>query len=365
MFVFAVLGALFACGAAEEEAVKEAPKGPVLGILELPVSLRAGDNAPDGRKVEVGLGELRVDDQTVMTLEGGKVPAAERTGDELPKLKAALQTPAKSSISLSAHSGVPYETVALILSSAHAAGVRDLAIHVRKPGGSTEAGYLVLKGFAMTPRTDDEVALPSVEALKWDDMTAQWQAMHDACATSQTGSCAYVPNEPAKGGRLKIVLHAAGQGVNLNFFRVGLSPEELAAEEAARKASLAKKKEDLIQGRGVSQTDVAAEMEAGEPASEALFQFRSQDALQAPSALSETMRPLCGNRSCGVVVSAESPTLFVRVASLIGAAFPDGGASPVAAFEMPWTKKPVPPPVPPPAPVPAAEPEPTKKKQKK
>ena len=119
---------------------------------------------------------------------------------------------------------------------------------------------------------------------------------------------------------------------------------QLEPEEAARQAELAKTKEDVVQGRKKA-TDVAAELDEAEsaPADQALFQFRSNEALEAPSALSETMRPLCGNRACGAVVSAEAATLFVRVASLIGAAFPDGGAAPVLAFEMPWTEKPKPP----------------------
>jgi biopolymer transport protein ExbD len=341
-----------ACGGEEKsEEAAEGPKAPVLGVLELPVSLRTGDGKPDGRKVDVGLTELRVDDATVLTLDGGKIVPADRAGDVAPKLKAALENPAKSTIVLSAHSGLPYDTIALILSSAHAAGIRDLALSVRKAGGSTEGGWLVTKNFSVTPRTDEEVTLASVDPRKWDEMTAAWQAMHDACRAAETGSCAYVPTEPAKGGNLKIALHAAGQGVNLNFYRVGLSPEQLAEEEKARTAAAAAAKEDVVQGRK-KQTDVAEEIEAGPPATEALFQFRSQEALESPSALSETMRPLCGNKACGAVVSAESATLLVRVASLIGAAFPDGGAAPVLAFELPWTEKPKAP-TPPPAEAPA------------
>ena len=334
--------ALAACGGEDKtEEGTEAPKGPVLGVLELPVSLRTGDAPPDGRKVEAGLAELRVDGNTVLTLESGKITAADRQGDVAPKLVAALKTPAKSAIVLSAHSGLSYETLALILSSAHAAGIRDLALHVRKAGGSTEAGYAVYKNFQLTPRTDAEVAMPSVDARTWDEMNAAWQAMHDACRAAETGSCAYVPGTALQGGKLKIVLFAAGQGVNLNFFRVGLTPEALAAEEKARTDALAAKQEDVVQGRKKA-TDVAEEMEEGPPASEALFQFRAQEALETPSALTETMRPLCGNRACGAVVSAEPQTLLVRVASLIGAAFPDGGAAPVLAFELPWTEKPTP-----------------------
>jgi biopolymer transport protein ExbD len=331
-----------ACGDEEKaEGAAEGPKGPVLGVLELPVSLRTGDGKPDGRKVDVGLAELRVDDATVLTLESGRITPADRAGDIAPKLKAALETPAKSTLVLSAHSGLPYETIALILSSAHAAGIRDLALAVRKGGGSTESGWLVTKNFSLTPKTDDEVTIPSVQPHTWDEMAAAWQAMHDACRAAETGSCAYVPGEAAKGGNLKIGLHAAGQGVNLNFYRVGLTPEQLAEEEKVRTAAAAAAKEDIVQGRK-KQTDVAEEMEVGPPASEALFQFRSQEALESPSALSETIKPLCGSKACGAVVSAESATLLVRVASLIGAAFPDGGAAPVLAFELPWTEKPKP-----------------------
>ena len=353
-----VLGSLTCCllisacgGEEKDEAAAEGPKGPVLGVLELPVALRTGDAAPDGRKVEVGLTELRVDDKTVLTLDSGKITAADRSGDVAPKLKDALQTPAKNAIVLSAHSGLPYDTIALIMSSAYAAGIRDLALAVRKPGGSTESGFAVYKNFSITPRTDDEVTIASVQPHKWDEMTAAWQAMHDACRAAETGSCAYVPTEPAKGGNLKIMLHAAGQGVNLDFFRVGLTSEQLAEEEKLRTAALAAKKEDIVQGRK-KQTDVAEDLEAGPPANETLFQFRAQEALEVPSALSETMRPLCGNRQCGAVVSAEAATLLVRVASLIGAAFPDGSAAPALAFELPWTEKPkraAPPPAPEPA----------------
>ena len=39
--------------------------------------------------------------------------------------------------------------------------------------------------------------------------------------------------------------------------------------------------------------------------------------------------------ACGVVVQAEKATLFVRVISLLGAAFPDGTPAPHVRFELP------------------------------
>lgn len=331
------------CDGEGEQEQAQAPSGPALGVLELPVSLRTGDAAlADARKVEVSLTELRVDDQVVLALANGKVPEAERSGGVLPKLEAALQSPARAGIALHAHASLPYETAALVLDTAASAGIRKLALQVRKPGGSTETGWLLVSAFQTTPRTDDDVAFQAVDPRTWDEFTAAWQAVHDACRGSMSGSCAYVPGSVAKGGKLKMVLHASGQGVNVNFFRTGVTPEELAAEEQQRKAELAAKKEDLVQGRGVAKTDLEAELLEGDPADQALFQFRAKDALEPDSAVTKVMQPLCGSKACGAVVSADSNTMMVRVVSLIGAAFADGAAPPTLAFELPWTEKPKP-----------------------
>lgn len=333
--------ALIACGG---EKPPEAPKidVPPLGVLELPVSLRSGDPAPtDARKVEVSQTGIRVDDQPLIVLESARVPAAERQGDEITKLKAALQSPAKPGVALSLHASLPYDTAALVIHTLKAANVSQLSLQVRKPGASTTAGWLSVKSYQTTPRTDEEVVMPGVEAHSWDAFTAAWQAIHDACRGAQTGSCAYVQNNVAKGGKTQIVLHASGKGVNVDFFRVGISPEQLAAEAEARKAEQAKAKEDVVQGR-VKQTDVAEELVEGDPATEALFQFRDREAMASPSPISEVMKPLCGSKACGVVVRGEGNTLAVRFVSLIGAAFPDGSAPPILAFELPWTEKPKP-----------------------
>lgn len=339
--------ALAACGD-KSEPETAAPVGPGLGVLELPVSLRSKDaGSSDARKVEAGIGDLRVDDKVLFTLDNGRVPAAEQKDGIVPKLAAALQSPARAKLALHVHSSLPYETAALVLNTAAAAGMHQLAFQVRAPGASTQTGWLAINAFQTTPRTDDDIAFKAVDPRKWDEFTAAWQGIHDACRASQTGSCAYVQGNVAKGGNLKIVLHASGQGVNVNFYRAGISAEQLAAEETQRKAELAAKKEDLVQGRGgVKKTDLEEELLEGDPASEALFQFRAKEALELPSAVSGVMEPLCGTKACGAVVSADSNTLMVRVVSLIGAAFSDGSAPPVLAFELPWTEKPKAPPAP-------------------
>jgi len=80
----------------------------------------------------------------------------------------------------------------------------------------------------------------------------------------------------------------------------------------------------------------------GDPSTYALFQFRYQEALKAPSALSKTMAPICQTERCGVVVTADPISPLVNVLRMLGAAFPDGTPSPALAFEMPWTERPKP-----------------------
>jgi hypothetical protein len=334
-----------ALGCGDKSEAKATPEslGPPLSVLELPVSLRTGDPAPsDARKLEITINDMRVDDQLVLKLEGGRVPAAEQKDGVVPKLVAALQNPARARLALHVHASLPYDTAALALSSASSAGVHQLTFRVRKSGVSTDTGWLSLDGFQMTPRTDDEVVVQGVPARKWDDFAKAWQAMHDSCRSSKTGNCPIVENSVAQGGNLKIVLFASGSGVNLHFYRVGLTQAELAAEEQKRKAELAGHaghKKGLVHERA-AKTDLEAEMLEGPPASEALFQFRGREATDPPSVLTEVMQPLCGPRACGAVVSADGNTSMVRVISLIGAAFADGTAPAKLAFEMPWTPKP-------------------------
>jgi biopolymer transport protein ExbD len=333
-----------ACSGEEKEAAPEEAAGldvPELGVLELPVSLRTSDPQPsDARSVEVTPAGIRVDGKPLMLLEGGKLPAAERKDGLIPKLKEALASPSKSELALALHSSVPYDTVAAVLDTAKAGGMRSVGFKVRKPSG-TDAGWLVAKSFVMTPRTHSatDVSIPGVDPHKWDEFANAWQAVYDACRGAQTGSCAYVQSNVAKGGNLKIVLHAAGQGAAINFFRSGVEGEELSEEEAKRKAEIAQKQEDFIQGR-ISKTEIEKELLEGPPATEALFQFRAREAQVSPSPVSETLKPLCGSKACGAIVSSDPTTLAVRMVGLLGAAFPDGAAPPHLAFEQPWTEKP-------------------------
>ena len=80
----------------------------------------------------------------------------------------------------------------------------------------------------------------------------------------------------------------------------------------------------------------------GDPSTQAFFQFRYQEALAHPSALTDTIGAICHQQKCGVEISADKVSPMVRVVSQMGAAFPNGMQQPAYAFEMPWTKRPPP-----------------------
>ena len=313
---------LAACDSKEEEAAA-VDTGPLLGALELPVSLRRSDALPgDAAVVESSTSEVRAAGKTVATLAGGEVPAADLQADVITKLKAALTENKKAAVALELHAGVPYKTVAQILNTVQAAGISTVAFKVRGGGGPDQVGYLAPASFTVGPRSKDDVQLPQSagSARPWSDFVGVWEAMESGCRGASTGSCAYKPEKIAEGGELKLVLFAAGEGVNVNVTRIGPAQEPVAEEKAPAKAA---------------PTDPAAEVEEEEPATEASFQFRSSEAVTDPSPVSATLKPLCGDKPCFVIVRSEAKTLVARVLSLLGAGFPDGAAAPKVHFELP------------------------------
>jgi hypothetical protein len=282
---------------------------------------------------------LRVGRVPQLELHNGKFALTGVMSGVASKLDAAWQRPLRSCVTISAHAGVAYQTLALVLASAHRAGVSRLALQVRKPGPSAELGWLVPAVFVAMPPGPNEVPLPTAGARSWDEFVAAWPGMHEACSrASQSGGCGYVNPSAAQGGTLKIVLRAAGQGANLEFHRAGLSEAQLASEAKQRKSKVAARREDVAQGR-VERTDVEKELSDAQPATQAAFQFRGNEAVNAPSPLSATMRPLCGGSACSAVVAADPAVPVARVLALIGAAFPDGSGAPALAFEEPLARK--------------------------
>jgi hypothetical protein len=316
--------------------------GRPLGDLELPVSLRTRDPAPtDAHAIEATTEQLRLNGTPVVPLQKGFVADAERSDGVISKLATQLKAQNHSAIALRIQAILPYETVALILNTAKQAGVMNAAFQVRDTGASPKTGWLNADSFVMASKADDVPPIQTVTAKSWDAFTAQWKAITDACKNAPTGNCAYADSNFARGGTLKIELFSSGRGININFFRRGLTPAQEHEEEVKRNKELAKKKEQFLQGH-LTHDQMVEFLLLGDPATQALFQFRYQEALSAPSALTETIAPLCRSERCGIEVAADEISPMVRVISMLGAAFPDGTTSPAYAFEMPWTKKPKP-----------------------
>jgi hypothetical protein len=326
---------------AEAEKLAASPSRP-LGDHELPVSLRMFDSAPGGAAmIEATDQELRLDGTAVVPLERGRIAPGERNGDVLPKLEARLRSPVKSTIALRLQANVPYETMALVLSTAKKSGIHNAAFAVREVGGSQKTGWLAINGFTVSSKAQD---LPEISGAKWPEWKAfadKWQPVHDGCRTSSMGNCAYLPGNIAEGGTLRMELMTSGRGINVNYFRRGLTQEQEVVEEKHRVEILNRKKEDFLQGR-ITHDEMVEALLLGHPSTYALFQFRYQEALKNPSALSKTVSPMCQSQRCAVVLTADSVSSVLHVISMLGASFPDGSTSPALAFELPWTERPKP-----------------------
>jgi hypothetical protein len=336
--------AAFGCESKEDAppAASQADEvGRPLSDLELPVSHRSGDAAPTNAAVVESTSEqMRVDGAVVSNLERGLVPEKEHSNGVMPKLSDKIR--GRSALALRMQANLPYETVALVLSTAKKAGVRDVRFNVRPVGGEgAKTGWIDLGQYVMSSKAEDLPEIPGTKARSWNDFTDKWEEIFDGCRSARTGNCAYVTDNFAEGGTLRLELMASGRGININFFRRGLSPEQQAEEEEKRAAHVAAKKQDFLDGR-IDEDEMMQVLMLGRPATYALFQFRYQEALSKTSPITGTMAPVCRSRECGVVVTADKVTRFVNLISLLGAAFPDGTPTPGFAFEMPWTKRPQP-----------------------
>jgi len=313
--------------------------GPPLQDLHLPVSLRHGDSPPSGHyTLEATTEQLRVDGTPVIALSRGEVGEADRANGIIPKLETVLRGGSRSMLALRLAANVPYETVALALNTASTAGIPNAAFQVRKTGGVPDTGWMSFHGFVSSAKSNDLPKIPGVEYKSWNAFTDRWEEVFEGCRTAANGNCAWANENTAQGGTLRMELMASGRGINVNFFRRGLSHVQEAEEDRKRAQQLAAKREDFLQER-ITKDEMVEALLLGHPSTYALFQFRYQEALQGPSALGKTIAPMCTGQKCGLILTADRFTPFVRIATMIGAAFPDGTELPSLSFEQPWTKK--------------------------
>jgi hypothetical protein len=320
---------LTGCGSSEQTAP---PPADIVGVLELPVSQRFASAAPPGAaKIEISPSELRIDGQPVAVLVGGRLAAADVSDGQIPKLREKLGT--RSAAVIHASASASWGTTVAVLDTLKAAGVGIVAFAVRQAppppqkgrpaaGPSTTVGYLELRDWKVVPESDDEVRFDTVQPLPWQEFRTRWQEVADACRASPSGDCMDPPEKVAEGGNARIVLRTRGDGVQIQFYRVGAPPPAAAPQPQVA----------MIPGVPAPRPQPPAEPETP-PATEASFTLRASTLTQAESPITAMVRPVCGSRACGVVVIGDAETLSMRPIALLGAAFPDGTAPPAVAFQ--------------------------------
>jgi biopolymer transport protein ExbD len=312
-------------------------------FFALPVSLRSSGREPSNcHKVEMTPTTMRVNGTQTVAISRGKVADSEQSGDQILKLKAAMESKSLPCLALEVHSNVSYQTVVQVLNTAQAAGLKTVSFKVRKPMGSTETGWLTLNDYKVIPYTDEEVIVDTVPARPWSDFTNAWDTVYSGCAGGSGAFCKEKPLKIAEGGKLQIVFFALGDGVNMEFRRVGApDPNQEKGEEKAGKKAI-KKKDKRIKAL-VEENPMFADMTPEQIeeylnmpyAVEAAFQFRGQQAIVSPSPVSTTIAPICGKTRCGVLMTGQRRTITIRFLSLIGSAFPDDVSEPTIWFMLP------------------------------
>ncbi len=318
--------ALLACLCACDGSGSEEDKKPIVGLLELPISHRTSGARPaDATQVEIGVTEVRIDGESVLTLDNGKVQAADAQNDQLPKLAGKLG--AKRALAITVHAATPFATLGQVLKTALASGPKELAFQVRKPNSTTESGWLVIKQSHFAESADDP-KFNVDELVAWDSFTKVWEDALGACQASSRADCGYRPLAKAEGGKLDLMLRVRGSGLALRFRQTGMpTPAEgEAAPEKPKKPAV-----EMLEG---IKAQPAAEEEAPEPSTEHVFTLRADQATIDPSPVSGIVKPTCSGQTCSAVLEAEAISMSGRVISLIGAAFPDGTPEPKLAWVL-------------------------------
>jgi hypothetical protein len=296
---------------------------PIVGALELPIVQRSGGNPPAAAaKIEISPSEIRVDGEPVFPLDKGKIPAAEASGYELPKLKAKLA--GKAGLAISAHAATPYATLARVIYTGFESGAKDLAFQVRKPGSVKDTGWLRLSHYHFTDSPENG-KFSDAELLPWEAFSKVWEESLSGCQASSRADCGYSPVSKAEGGKLDLLLRVRGSGVALRMRQSG-------APEAAKPADKPKPRTEMLEG--IKAAPAAAKDEP-EPTGEHVFTLRGDQATLFPSPISGITKPICGSVTCPAILDAEGISSAVYVLALIGAAFPDGTPEPNLAWVLP------------------------------
>lgn len=325
--------ALAACSGEAPPAAEDT--GPIVGIMELPISARFDPNSPSNAlAIDVSPSELRVAGTTVLTLEAGRVATADVAPDGLTKLRAAIQAqPARQRAAITSAGTVGYGTIVRTLQTLAAAGYRDTSFAVRPASSASgappaQASWLSISNpqFAEPGTTPVDPATYGGGSRPWSDFVTHWDEVYEACRAGRYVDCDPSSTAAAPGGFLQAVLFSRGQAAQVRFNRVGeaLPDPAVAAAAAAGPALL----EGLARPAGEAEPPP-------DPRVTGTFTLRSMEATSPTSAITNLVRPVCGAAPCQTVVEADESTAFMSVVSLLGAAFPNGAPAPVLIFRLP------------------------------
>jgi biopolymer transport protein ExbD len=318
-----------------EEDVEPESTEPIVGLMEIPVSLRAGDARPDNPlRIEIAPAELRLDHRKVLDLASGRAAESERREHVLPKLEAAIAGGgSRGAAAIRLHANVPYETLVSVLNTLSRAGVGNVAFEVRKVGGS-DVGWMRLGEWRVQAPSDDPIEFPAEAQRSWDEVAKGWQATYDACRQGKYVDCDPTAVEIAEGGKAALTLMSRGQAVKASFDRFGA----IADDDEQQKADDDKAPVAMIPGVPVAGGSADEEEEEVKPAEAAVFTWKLSEATKKDSAISLAMRPFCGSKPCGALVRSEYATPAMRPLAFIGAVSPDGAPAPVVVFERPASR---------------------------
>lgn len=311
---------LAACGG--EAAPPEDPElPPLVGALEVPISLRNDATTPSNAlRIEISNTALHVDGHALYELARGVPPAAELTAEGYTQLRTRIAAiPARGIAALTIHGIAPYGTFVHVLQTLIAAGYHEFAIAVRLPDGSPSIRWMTITSPEIAP-DHGPVAFPGTERA-WEDFTTHWSEVYDACRDGHYIDCDGTPAVAAPGGHLQLVLWSRGQGMILRFNQIDVLDGGVPAAPTVA----------MLPGVPQPTSD---DEPPPRPFTTGAFSFRADEATQADSAISVTTRPVCAASVCPTLVEADEGTAFMRVASLIGAAFPSGSTAPRLAFRL-------------------------------
>jgi hypothetical protein len=316
-----LLASLSACGS-EPPPPTDPELPPLVGALEVPISLRNDLATPSNAlRIEISPTEMHVDSHALYQLTRGVPPAAELTAEGYSQLRTHIQAlPARAVAALTVHGIVPFGTFVHVLETLIAAGYHEIAIAVRLPDGSPTLHWMGISNPEIAP-AHGPVSFPGSER-PWEDFTTHWSEVYDACRDGHYIDCDGQPAVAAPGGHLQLVLWSRGEGMIVRFNQVDVL--DGGVPSAAPTVA-------MLPGVPQPQSD---DEPPPRPFTTGAFSFRSDEATQADSAISTTTRPVCGAGPCPTIVEADEGTAFMRVTSLIGAAFPSGSTSPRLAFRL-------------------------------